>query len=60
MNAYPEDQTSSCRELHRTGSCHFFFKQLKDFFGAHHTWEAGTVVYNDLLGGFYGGETKPH
>jgi len=32
VNASPGDQMNSCMGLHRTGSCHFFFKQLKDIF----------------------------
>lgn len=49
---------SSCRELHRTGSCHFSFKQLKDIFDASCCWGAGNMIYKDLLFGvfcFYGG-----
>lgn len=32
VNAYPGDQMNSCMGLHRTGSCQFSFKQLKDIF----------------------------
>lgn len=65
---------SSCRELHRTGSCHFSSTQLKDIFDACCCWGAGNVSYKDLLFGlvicggwfwfggvFYGGgKIPPH
>lgn len=59
MNAYPGDQRSSCREWCGTGTCHFFFKQLKDVCGAHCSWEAWTVVCYNLLV-LHSGETRPH
>lgn len=44
---------NSCRELHRTGSCYFSVKQLKDILDACCSWRAGRVIYKDLLFGFF-------
>lgn len=43
---------NSCRDLHRTGSCYFSVKQLKDILDACCSWRAGRVIYKDLLFGF--------
>lgn len=44
---------NSCRELHRTGSCDFSFKQLKDILDACCSWGAGNMIYKDLLFGVF-------